>query len=238
MDTYEIVDEICEREIKAHSPTEPGLFDRITDLLAAAGVKIDQAATAKARTESPNVIAVFQGNEDAPEEMDYIEVLGQDVTIWGYHGDTNTELLTLAQVMHYYDEPGVNLEDLAGLRYIERDGEKLYDETDLQSISDRKTAEAKARMEAHRNLTLVLPDEFLKLCDSANTTPEEVLASFVADLCDLQQAPYITRGSDERMYAEQYFERCGYVWMADQDRDEERQAMKDQLKAKAGGQTT
>ena len=47
---------------------------------------------------------------------------------------------------------------------------------------------------------------FLEKCYQDGTTPEEVLEGFINDLVDGDA----TRGSDERMYAQQYYERCGY----------------------------
>lgn len=59
-------------------------------------------------------------------------------------------------------------------------------------------------------LTLELTDEdldrFLEKCFQDSTTPAEVLEGFINDLIDGSR----TRGSDERMYAEQYYNRCGY----------------------------
>jgi hypothetical protein len=57
-------------------------------------------------------------------------------------------------------------------------------------------------------LTLRLPPEFIELCTSDGTTPDEVLRGFVADLCSLDG----THGSDERDLAEQYYHRCGYPY--------------------------
>jgi len=61
-----------------------------------------------------------------------------------------------------------------------------------------------------RMFTLELTDkealEFIETCFRDGTTPAEVLESFVCDLTGIGR----TRGSDERMYAGQYYERCGY----------------------------
>ena len=59
-------------------------------------------------------------------------------------------------------------------------------------------------------MKLVLPDAFLALCEEVNETPVAILQGFIADLCHLEERPYITNGSDERLFAEQYFDRCGY----------------------------
>lgn len=61
-----------------------------------------------------------------------------------------------------------------------------------------------------RAFTLELTDEdlteFIEKCFRDGTTPAEVLEGFINDLIDGTR----TRGSDERMYAGQYYERCGY----------------------------
>lgn len=61
-----------------------------------------------------------------------------------------------------------------------------------------------------RAFTLELTDEdlkdFITKCYQDGTTPAEVLEGFINDLI----AGSRTRGSDERMYAGQYYERCGY----------------------------
>jgi len=176
-------------------------------------VEVNQAATAKARAESPNVVAVFRAEDQ--DELDYIEAIGGEVTLWGYGGEIQAELLTAKQIQHHYDEPPITPEDLAGLRFLERDSVRLYDETDIHRLSTRKS-----RWEALRNLTLALPDELLKLCEEVNTTPEAVLQGFIADLCHLVERPYITNGSDERLFAEQYFDRCGYRDRAEWEREE------------------
>lgn len=61
-----------------------------------------------------------------------------------------------------------------------------------------------------RNFAVELTDRdaaaFLEMCYRNGTDPAEVLAGFINDLvCGSH-----TRGSDERMYAQQYFERCCY----------------------------
>lgn len=68
-------------------------------------------------------------------------------------------------------------------------------------------------------VTLHLPDEFVALCRSDGVDPEFVLRGFIADLCELVStidAPrtdgYCSNGSDERLYAQRYYERVGYPW--------------------------
>ena len=50
--------------------------------------------------------------------------------------------------------------------------------------------------------------EFSEKCFFDGISPEEVLEGFICDLIDGSQ----TRGSDERMLAEQYYDRCGYSY--------------------------
>ena len=64
-----------------------------------------------------------------------------------------------------------------------------------------------------RAFNLELTDEDLKAfitkCYQDGTTPAEVLEGFINDLVDGSRI----RGSDERMYAKQYYERCGYGFL-------------------------
>ena len=60
-----------------------------------------------------------------------------------------------------------------------------------------------------------VPPEFFELCESRGLTPEQVLRGFIADVCGLQsfvvnprEDGFSSNGSDERMYAEQWFERA------------------------------
>ena len=59
-------------------------------------------------------------------------------------------------------------------------------------------------------ITLDIPDDaatdFFNLTYIDSTTPAEVLEGFINDLVNGSR----TRGSDERMYAQQYYDRCGY----------------------------
>lgn len=61
-----------------------------------------------------------------------------------------------------------------------------------------------------RAFTLELTDKetaaFIEMCFRDGTTPAEVLEGFICDLTEAER----TRGSDERMLATQYYERCGY----------------------------
>jgi hypothetical protein len=66
---------------------------------------------------------------------------------------------------------------------------------------------------------LDLPREFLNFCANRNIQPEVVLRGFMADLCELmnwcscpREDGYCSNGSDERMYAQAYFQRA-YGWL-------------------------
>jgi hypothetical protein len=80
-------------------------------------------------------------------------------------------------------------------------------------------------MSRKHRVTLNLPDEFVALCQADGVDPEFVLRGFIADLCGLiswQAEPrtdgYNSNGSDERMLAQQYYERVGYpYWHRPQD---------------------
>lgn len=60
-----------------------------------------------------------------------------------------------------------------------------------------------------RKVTLTLPDEFLDLCEQDGCNPVDVLDGFVADVCELETSG----GSDERMYARQYYDRRGWPYL-------------------------
>lgn len=61
-----------------------------------------------------------------------------------------------------------------------------------------------------RQFILELSDKetkaFIDKCTQDGTTPAEVLEGFICDLTGAER----TRGSDERMFARQYYDRCGY----------------------------
>ena len=71
-------------------------------------------------------------------------------------------------------------------------------------------------------ISLELPAEFLELCEGDGVAPETVLRGFIADLCAIQnyardprEDGYQSNGSDERMLAQQYYDRVGYPYMRD-----------------------
>lgn len=68
-------------------------------------------------------------------------------------------------------------------------------------------------LKKHR-FTVELTDEtfraFKELLKNDNTTPSEVLEGFINDLVDGEYS----RGSDERMLAQQYYSRCGYFYLS------------------------
>ena len=69
-------------------------------------------------------------------------------------------------------------------------------------------------------ITLQLPDEFIDLCESDQVSPEGILRGFIADLCEIhswadnpRKDGYSSSGSDERLLARQYYERCGWPYL-------------------------
>jgi hypothetical protein len=62
-----------------------------------------------------------------------------------------------------------------------------------------------------QNLKIVLPTEFVALCQSDGVAPADVLIGFMADLCHLAGS----NGSDERQYAQAYYDRVGYPYWKD-----------------------
>jgi hypothetical protein len=64
-------------------------------------------------------------------------------------------------------------------------------------------------------LTIQIPPEFVALCSVRGMTAPEVLRGFIADVCNLKNYvenpradEYSSNGSDERMYAQQWFGRA------------------------------
>lgn len=51
------------------------------------------------------------------------------------------------------------------------------------------------------------PPEFVALCKRDGLAPAGVLEQFIRDLCSLPGSS----GSDERLYAKLYYDRCGYT---------------------------
>lgn len=60
-----------------------------------------------------------------------------------------------------------------------------------------------------------IPEKFAAMCQRHDVTPEHVIGQFIRDLCHLEG----TSGSDERLYAQLYYERCGYAFLAGADED-------------------
>jgi hypothetical protein len=72
-------------------------------------------------------------------------------------------------------------------------------------------------MKENNPLIIELPQEFNDLCERDGTDPETVIRGFIADLCGIvswadhpREDGYNSNGSDERMLAEDYYERVGY----------------------------
>jgi len=69
------------------------------------------------------------------------------------------------------------------------------------------------------SITLELPEEFLRICEVHEVTPEIVLRGFIADLSCIQNWAdnpradgYSSHGSDERRLAWEWFDRVGYPY--------------------------
>ena len=70
-----------------------------------------------------------------------------------------------------------------------------------------------------QSITIELPDEFISLCEADNIEPILVVRGFIADLCGImnwahspRQDGYGSNGSDERMKAQEYYQRVGYQY--------------------------
>jgi hypothetical protein len=82
------------------------------------------------------------------------------------------------------------------------------------AVAARSGGAGERIMKAKRKstITLRLPPEFVSMCEGHGVEPDQVLRGFIADLCELRTAEYNTGGTDERMYAEQYYHRRGYPY--------------------------
>lgn len=74
-------------------------------------------------------------------------------------------------------------------------------------------------MKRKNRLIIELPEEFIHRCQDDGVTPETVLRGFIADLCSIinwhaspREDGYTSNGSDERVMAQEYYERVGYPY--------------------------
>jgi hypothetical protein len=74
------------------------------------------------------------------------------------------------------------------------------------------------------SIAVDLPVEFVNLCASHKVKPETVLRGFIAGLCELtsyisnpRADGYSSNGSDERLYANRYYDRVGYPYWNTQE---------------------
>lgn len=70
-----------------------------------------------------------------------------------------------------------------------------------------------------QELKLPIPPELIAMCEGRGLTAEDVLRGFIADLCGFRnywvmprEDGYSSNGSDEREYADQWFERAYPDW--------------------------
>jgi len=234
--THDAIAEVCSAALQELGPLHPDLFGRITAALVERGVAVDHEITAAARLQSPNLVAVYRSIPSEPDHLEYIQLENIQLesskegesespkvihapacSTYAYDGEPLCTVLPLDDALRLYQAPPLQVEDLDGLRFLERDGVRWYDEEDVWQVVARKEEAVKTAREAARHLVLDLPDEFLDLCEEVKVSPETVIRGFVADLCGLRTKEYSTNGSDERDHAEAYFERCGYRFMARED---------------------
>jgi hypothetical protein len=112
---------------------------------------------------------------------------------------------------------GAGLDDLPRQQWGWRIGERRFRVRAgiLPGQDGRVVRQHTTRVELH------LPQEFIHYCAVRGLTPTSVLRAFIADLCELfnwvncpREDDYSTNGSDERLYAEAYFQRC-FGWVDD-----------------------
>jgi hypothetical protein len=217
---YEGIEANCRQictDVVAKNPDLRGaeLFDTITAALAAAGVVIDQAATARLRLEQPNGVAVFDYGDGELDQIDYLQP--GEFYIASYDPEDSRALMSEAAAIadHSYEEVVLTADDLAVLRYIVLDGVKHFGRGDVYDLHDSLVKARDARFDEQRRITFDLPNEFLVLCDQYGLTPVQALRGFVADVCginnylsDPRPDGYSSNGSDERWQARAYFDRA------------------------------
>lgn len=78
----------------------------------------------------------------------------------------------------------------------------------------------KPKQRIPRSVTLKLPEEFIDLCRRDQVQPDAVLKGFIADLCEIiswhsnpRTDGYCSNGSDERSYAQAYYDRVGWPYI-------------------------
>ena len=72
------------------------------------------------------------------------------------------------------------------------------------TIRRKRLGAGKINMANHKATVVLLPPEFVAMCEADGVSPDEVLNGFLADLCGLDGS----HGSDERDLAQQYYDRC------------------------------
>ena len=206
------------------------LFDAIAkdNSLLRDGCRIYHEATEAARHVAPNVIVVFFWTEHiADSKMEYelytkLEIDGT-ITCHDYqYLETDTILITTTEALESYDddEPDhITVDDLKLLRKIVHDDKEYFEGEDLYFIFQQKQDARKRRNEEQRNVSLILPDEFLLLCEQYGLTPAQALMGFISDVCGItnfvchpdippRTDGYNSNGSDERDMADSYWKRA------------------------------
>lgn len=104
--------------------------------------------------------------------------------------------------------------DYAGMTRRFCDIDEIYKDTKL-IICERGEDIEEYKLSQRRNITLILPDDDIDaLCRKAGSsqlTVAQLIENFISDLIEGSK----TNGSDERMYAQQWFERCWFTTLSD-----------------------
>jgi hypothetical protein len=217
---------VC-NDVLAANPGLDGaaLFDAITVALPGAGVKVDVEVTASLRANHPNGVAVVDLGEGERDLIEFLHPGEFDIRQYTL-GEDACDLISEVEAIDRFqlDEITVTAEDLAALRFVLRDGVKLYDIEDVFRLHDAKEQARTARFNEQRAVSFDLPNEFLLLCEQYGLTPVAALRGFVADVCGIdnyvanpREDGYSSNGSDERHMARAYFDRAHWSPEVEED---------------------
>lgn len=112
------------------------------------------------------------------------------------------------------------IQELAGAIELAHWRDEMQLENEIEMHVDELYDQLEEEYHGMSILTIALPPEFTELCEHDGIQPEVVLRGFIADLCSLMNWSnnpradgYSSNGSDERNYAEAYYDRVGYPYI-------------------------
>ena len=130
--------------------------------------------------------------------------------------DKTDQMLVSAEEWQHPHVIGQRIQELNGmLELAQLRGESAL-EIELQGHLDDLHDQLEYKYRGMNVLTIALPPELIRLCEGDGVEPQVVLCGFIADLCGIMNWSnnpcadgYSSNGSDERLRAEEYYERVG-----------------------------